>query len=123
MAPFQAAIEAGAPMIMVGHMTFPNIDQEHPASMSSTLVTKVLREELGYQGIIITDALDMGAITSQYTSGEASMAALQAGCDMLLCVPNLEAVAEAVENGELSRERIDESAIRIVAAKLQYGVR
>ncbi len=124
--PFQAAIDAGAPMIMVGHMTFPNIDREHPASLSSVLITDVLRNQMGYDGIIITDAMNMGAITQNYTSGEAAVAAIQAGCDMILCTPNLEnavdAVLQAVEDGEISRVSIDESVVRIIAAKLQYGV-
>ena len=124
--PFQAAMEAGAPMIMVGHMTMTAIDGDNPASMSSAVVTGLLREQLGYQGIIITDALNMGAITNLYTSGEAAVQAISAGCDMLLCISNVEgaveAVTEAVEAGTISEERIDQSVLRILIAKLQYGI-
>lgn len=124
--PFQAAIDAGAPMIMVGHMTMTAIDSENPASLSSAVVTGLLREQLGYQGIIITDGMDMGAITDLYTSGEATVKALQAGCDMVLCISNVEgavdAVTQAVEEGTLSEERITQSVERILSAKLQYGI-
>ena len=71
--PFQAAIEAGAPMIMVGHMTMTAIDPDNPASLSETIVTGLLREELGYDGIIITDALNMGAIANNYTNADAAV--------------------------------------------------
>ena len=102
------------------------IDSENPASLSSAVVTGLLREQLGYQGIIITDGMDMGAITDLYTSGEATVKALQAGCDMVLCISNVEgavdAVTQAVEEGTLSEERITQSVERILSAKLQYGI-
>lgn len=124
--PFQAAMDAGAPMIMVGHMTMTAIDDENPASLSHAVITDLLREEMGYNGIILTDALNMSAITDQYTSGEAAVKAVQAGCDMLLCISNVEgaidAMAKAVESGEISQDRIDESVIRILTAKIQYGI-
>ena len=124
--PFQAAIDAGAPMIMVGHMTMTAIDSENPASMSEKIVTELLRNQLGYNGIIITDAMNMGAITDSYTSGEAAVKAISAGCDMVLCISNLgaavDAVVEAVEDGTLSEAAIDESVIRIISAKMQYGL-
>lgn len=124
--PFQAAIDAGAPMIMVGHMTMTEIDSENPASLSSAVVTGILREQLGYKGIIITDAMNMGAIANSYGSGEAAVKAISAGCDMVLCVSNLasaiEAVEEAVENGTLSEARINESVQRILLAKQNYGL-
>ena len=113
-------------MIMVGHMTMTEIDRDNPASLSSAIVSGILRAQMDYNGIIITDALNMGAITDQYTSGEAAVQAVRAGCDMLLCVNNLssalDALTEAVENGEISESRINESVIRILAAKLQYGL-
>ena len=124
--PFQEAITAGAPMIMVGHMTMTEIDKDNPASLSSAIVNGMLRAQMGYEGIIITDALNMEAITDLYTSGEAAVKAVQAGCDMLLCVNNLsgavEALTEAVENGEISEARIDESVVRILTAKYRYGI-
>ena len=124
--PFREAIIAGAPMIMVGHMTMTEIDRDNPASLSSAVVNGMLRAQMGYEGIIITDALNMDAITDLYTSGEVAVKAVQAGCDMLLCVNNLgnalDALTEAVENGEISESRINESVIRILAAKYRYGI-
>lgn len=124
--PFQAAIDAGAPMIMVGHMTMTEIDDQNPACMSETIVTGLLRNEMGYDGIIITDALDMSAITDQYTNGEAAVAAISAGCDMLLGISNISSavssVTDAVENGTIAESQIDKSVERILAAKLRYGI-
>lgn len=124
--PFRAAIEAGAPMIMVGHMTMTAIDPDNPASLSETIVTGLLRDELGYDGIIITDALNMGAIANNYTTADAAVKAVSAGCDMLLCVSNISsavnALTDAVSDGTISEERIDESVRRILQAKLRYGI-
>lgn len=124
--PFQAAIEAGTPMIMMGHMTMSALDAEAPASMSQEIVTGLLREELGYDGIIITDSVGMGAIADRYTSAEAVVQALSAGCDMVLCPTNLSSVLEAVQNavtsGTLSEDRLDQSVRRVLDAKVRYGV-
>ncbi len=124
--PFEAAIAAGAPMIMVGHMTMTAIDADNPASLSETIVTGLLRDELGYDGIIITDALNMGAIANNYTNADAAVKAISAGCDMLLCVSNVSSVVnaltDAVSDGTISEERIDESVTRILLAKLRYGI-
>lgn len=124
--PFQAAIDSGAPMIMVGHMTMVNIDEDNPASLSGTIVTGILRDKLHYDGIIITDALNMGAIANEYTNAEAAVKAVSAGCDMLLCVSNIssvvKAITEAVENGTITESSIDQSVTRILAAKIRYGI-
>lgn len=124
--PFRAAMDSGAPMIMVGHMTMESLDPEAPASMSKKIVTELLRQELGFDGIIITDALDMDAIADLYTAPEAVVRALAAGCDMALCPENLSeiipAVAGALEDGTLSQEQLDRSVTRVVAAKVRYGV-
>lgn len=124
--PFQAAIAAGAPMIMVGHMTMTEIDPDHPASLSSTIVTGILREKLGYDGIIITDAMNMSAITDTYSYAEATVAAIAAGCDMVLCVSNItdvvSAVERAVEDGTIQESSIDSSVLRILTAKYRYGI-
>ena len=113
-------------MIMVGHMTMTEIDSENPASLSNAVITGILREQMGYDGIIITDSLSMSAITDLYTSGEAAVKAIEAGCDMLLCISNvsgaIDAVTEAVDTGTISEARIDESVMRILTAKLQYGI-
>lgn len=124
--PFQAAIDAGAPMIMVGHMTMTQIDPDAPACLSNTIVTGILRQQLGYDGIIITDALNMSAITDYYTYSEAAIAAISAGCDMLLCISNIDTVVEnlvaAVNSGELSETAINDSVRRILTAKARYGI-
>ena len=124
--PFQAAIDAGAPMIMVGHMTMTEIDPDNPASMSSEVITGILRNRMGYDGIVITDALNMSAITNYYTTSEFAVKCVSAGCDMLLCVSNvstaIKALTAAVEDGTLTEKRIDESVTRILLAKLRYGI-
>lgn len=124
--PFQAAIDAGTPMIMVGHMTMTNIDPDHPACLSGTIVTGILREKLGYDGIIITDAINMAAISDSYTNAEATIAAIAAGCDMVLCVSNLSTVVsevkQAVADGTLQESSIDSSVLRILTAKYRYGI-
>lgn len=124
--PFEAAISAGAPMIMVGHMTMTQIDPDHPACLSSTIVTGLLREQLGYDGIIITDALNMSAITDNYSYSEAAIAAISAGCDMLLCVSNIDtvvnSVAAAVADGTIQESQINDSVLRILTAKARYGI-
>lgn len=124
--PFRAAITAGAPMIMVGHMTMTELDDENPACMSGDIVTGLLREKLGYEGIIITDALNMGAIYENYTNAEAAVACISAGCDMLLCVSNINsvvsAVTTAVEEGVIKESAIDASVTRILTAKYRYGI-
>lgn len=124
--PFEAAIEAGVPMIMVGHMTLTEIDGEYPATLSQKIVTGILREELGYEGIIITDAMNMGAIADNYTTAESTVMAVEAGCDMLLCVGDIEtavtALMEAVETGRIQESRIDDAVLRILKAKFEYGI-
>ena len=123
--PFRAAIEAGVPMIMVGHVSLPNIvGDSTPAPLSSAVVQGMLRDSLGYTGIIVTDSLSMGAITDYYTPAEAAVAALKAGCDIPLMPARLDeayqGVLSAVQVGELTEERLDESLTRILTAKQEY---
>ena len=123
--PFRAAIEAGVPMIMVGHVSLPNIvGDSTPAPLSSAVVQGMLRDSLGYTGIIVTDSLSMGAITDYYTPAEAAVAALKAGCDIPLMPERFDeayqGVLNAVQVGELTEERLDESLIRILTAKQEY---
>lgn len=125
LAPFRAAIEAGVPMIMVGHVSLPNIvGDSTPAPLSSAVVQGMLRDSLGYTGIIVTDSLSMGAITDYYTPAEAAVAALKAGCDIPLMPERLDeayqGVLSAVQVGELTEERLDESLTRILTAKQEY---
>ena len=123
--PFRAAIEAGVPMIMVGHVSLPNIvGDSTPAPLSSAVVQGMLRDSLGYTGIIVTDSLSMGAITDSSTPAEAAVAALKAGCDIPLMPERLDeayqGVLSAVQVGELTEERLDESLTRILTAKQEY---
>lgn len=113
--------------VMVGHIAAPEITGDlTPASLSPALVTGVLREQLGFEGLVVTDSLAMGAITLEYTPGQAALEALNAGCDLLLMPAGLEeafeAVVTAVENGTLSQERLDQSVERILEYKLEYGL-
>lgn len=119
--PFSAGIEAGADFVMVSHATVPAIDEDVPGSLSSKVITDTLRGELGFEGVVITDALDMTAITDYYTSEEAAVMAIEAGADMLLMPEDFEAaydaVLAAVQDGTISEERIDESLDRIYRVK------
>jgi len=113
MIPFRAGIEAGAQLIMAAHIAAPAVTgNQQPATLSPAILTEKLRGELGFEGLVITDALEMGAITKQYGSGEAAVLALLAGADLLLCPLNLceafDAVVEAVQAGRISESRLDE---------------
>lgn len=119
---FQAGIDAGANMIMISHMAAPALTgSNEPCTLSETVVTDILRNEMGYDGVIITDALNMGAISDYYTAADAAILALRAGCDMLLMPENFKeaynGVLEAVQNGIISEERIDDSLRRIYRIK------
>lgn len=119
---FQAGIDAGAEMIMVGHLSAPALTGDNtPCSMSSAVVTDILRNEMGFRGVIISDALNMSAITEYYGSDEAAIMALRAGCDMILMPEDFEkaynGVLQAVEDGTISEERINDSLRRIYRIK------
>ena len=121
--PFIEGIENGVSFIMAAHISLPNVTgDDTPASLSGTILG-ILRNDLDYEGIIITDALNMEAITETYTSAEAAVAALEAGADMLLMPEDFESafygVLEAVESGTITEERIDESLERIIRVKLE----
>ncbi|MBO5293540.1 MAG: glycoside hydrolase family 3 protein [Lachnospiraceae bacterium] len=119
---FQPALESGVDMVMVSHLSVPDITGDStPASLSGVMISDILRGQLGYDGIVITDALNMGAITDNYSSAEAAVAAVEAGGDMILMPENFEeayqGVLEAVANGTLTEERINQSIKRIFAVK------
>ena len=119
---FQAGIDAGADFVMVSHLSVPNITGDNtPASLSAKMITDILRGELGFNGVVITDAMDMKAVTEYYTADEAAVKALQAGADMILMPEDFETayqgVLDAVNNGTLSEERINESLQRIYRVK------
>lgn len=120
--PFQAGIEAGVDFVMVSHATAPALDDNNvPSSLSRKVITDTLRGELGFQGVIITDALNMTAITDYYTPEEAAVMAIEAGADMLLMPEDFEkayeAVLAAVQEGKITEERIDQSLERIYRVK------
>ncbi|MDR3277841.1 MAG: glycoside hydrolase family 3 protein [Oscillospiraceae bacterium] len=123
--PFAAGIGAGADMVMLGHLIVSEID-ELPATLSEKIVTGVLRGELGYDGVVITDALNMRAMAENYSAEQIAVSAVKAGADILLMPPGVaktvDALTRAVERGEIPESRIDESAARILALKLSRGI-
>ena len=119
---FQAGIKADVSLVMVGHISLPDVlDSQTPASLSSEIVQNLLRDELDFKGVIITDALNMGAISQNYTSADAAISAVKAGVDMLLMPLDFraayEALINAVQEGEISEQRINESVRRIIRIK------
>ena len=122
--PFASGIAAGADMVMVGHFTVPAVDSA-PASMSRTIVTGLLREELGFGGVIVTDGLEMGAL-SAWTDAEKCVRCLSAGCDVLLGVTDipgaLTGLSAALADGTLSAAQVDESVLRVLTLKLRQGI-
>lgn len=124
---YQAGIEAGVDFVMVSHLTAVNVTgDDMPASLSSSMVNDILRGELGYQGIVITDAMNMKAITDRYTADEAAVLALQAGVDMILMPDDFalayQGVLDAVNSGVISEDRINESLARICRVKYRDKV-
>src|SRR6267142_2780070 len=126
--PFRAAISAGASSIMTGHLNVPSLepDPNTPATLSQNILTGLLRTEMGYQGLIVTDAMDMGGITVRYAPGEAAVRAIAAGVDALLMSPvpdaAFEALQAAVKSGRISKARLDASVRRILEAKARLGL-
>jgi beta-N-acetylhexosaminidase len=125
--PFRADIAAGVDTIMTAHVVFPAVDPSGaPATMSHKILTGVLRDELGFDGLIVTDALDMAGATATYPPDVAPVQALLAGADQLLVPPQMDtayaAVLGAVRDGTISRHRLDESVYRILMHKYQRGI-
>ncbi|MFF2776980.1 glycoside hydrolase family 3 protein [Streptomyces sp. NPDC058052] len=125
--PFRAAIAAGIDAIMTAHLVVPALDpSEDPATLSRPILTGVLREQLGYDGVVVTDALDMQGVRTKYGDDRVPVLALKAGVDQLLNPPKLDvawnAVLGAVRSGELTEERLDESVLRILRLKARRGL-
>ncbi len=126
--PFEAALDEGVDAVMTAHVSVPGIlgPDAPPATLSPELMTEMLRAELGFSGLLFTDALRMGAITEGYGAGEAAVLALEAGADVIVIpesVPDaITAVIAAVDTGRLSRGRIDASVRRILTAKARVGL-
>lgn len=121
--PFQRAIDGGAQFLMVGHIAAPNVTgDDTPASLSKVMITDVLRTQMGYQGVVITDAMNMTAITANHAADEAAVLAVNAGADMILMPEDFgkayNGVIDAVNNGTIEEYRINEAVVRIVKAKL-----
>jgi beta-glucosidase len=123
--PFQSAIASGVDAVMSAHLAIPAWDEERPATLSSQVLTKRLRGDLGFEGLVVTDALIMGAIANRYGADEAPVLAVEAGADIILMPMHPEgairAVCDAVAKGRLSRERIQASVTRIWQAKARVS--
>ncbi len=117
--PFRAAVEQGVPSVMVGHIDVRAVDPGVPSSLSRKVVTGLLRDKLGFRGLVVTDALNMGAVAGRYSSAEAAVRAIRAGNDVLLMPVDATAardgIVRAVRNGALSRARLEQAAARQVA--------
>ncbi|OON72531.1 glycoside hydrolase family 3 protein [Streptomyces tsukubensis] len=125
--PFQAAIGAGIDVIMTAHIMVPALDPSgDPATLSRPILTGVLREELGYEGVVVTDSLRMEGVRTKYGDDRVPVLALKAGVDQLLDPPDIavawQAVCEAVRSGELLEERIDTSVLRVLELKHRRGL-
>lgn len=121
--PFENAIQNNAAFIMAAHISAPRVTgDDTPASLSKTMITDILRGQMGYDGIVVTDAMNMGAVTEQYTSAQAAVKALQAGADLVLMPEDFQeayqGVLDAVKDGTLTEQRINESVTRIVKVKV-----
>lgn len=122
--PFVSGVAAGADMVMIGHITVPDVD-DRPASMSKKLTTDLLREELGFDGVVITDGLQMKAAGAE-PDGEKAVRCLEAGADLLLEIADVEGTVQALEkavaDGRLTEARIDESVLRVLHLKMEHGL-
>ncbi|WP_281975233.1 beta-N-acetylhexosaminidase [Halobacillus litoralis] len=125
--PFENAIEKGAEVVMVAHILLPELDRTLPASMSEKIISGLLREQLGYEGIVITDDMTMKAVTNNFSLDEASVDSVKAGSDIILVAHDynkveavINALTASVERGEISEERINQSVERILKLKNQY---
>ncbi|WP_245596711.1 beta-N-acetylhexosaminidase [Shimazuella kribbensis] len=125
--PFEDAIREGADSVMIAHILFPKIDSKYPASLSPAIITDQLRNTIGFQGVVMTDDLTMGAISKNYGMGRAAVQAVQAGSDILLVAHGydnvnniLSALKKNITNGKLTKKRIDESVLRILMLKEKY---
>jgi beta-N-acetylhexosaminidase len=125
--PFKKAIDNGADMVMVAHILLPKLDSQYPASLSKNVITDLLRKELGFNGVIITDDMTMGAITLNYDINKAAVTSLKAGSDIVLVCHDfnkektvLDSIRNAVNNKELTQEEIDDKVYRILKLKEKY---
>jgi len=124
--PFRESVKEGVGMVMVAHLLVPALEPDKPTTFSKKTVTALLREGMGFGGLIVSDALDMGALAKDYSPGEIAVRAVEAGMDILLHPSDvhqtIEAVVLAVEEGRLTRQHITESVERIMEAKTRLGL-
>ena len=126
--PFRRAMEAGMGAVMTAHIALPGLTEasDLPATLSRNILTDLLRGDLGFEGLVFTDAMNMSAVDGRFGSGEAAVRAVEAGADVILMPPNAETVAramvQAVEGGRLPESRIDESVLRILRIKEEMGL-
>ncbi|RPJ94783.1 beta-N-acetylhexosaminidase [Rummeliibacillus sp. TYF005] len=127
--PFERAIDDGADVVMVAHILLPKLDKTNPASMSKAIMTDLLRNKLSFNGVIITDDMTMGAITEHFDIGKAAVESVKAGSDIILVGHNYDNVVKiiaslkrAVQNGEISEQRLNESTERIIQLKRKYNI-
>ena len=127
--PFERAIDDGADVVMVAHILLPELDKTNPASMSKAVMTDLLRKQLRFTGVIITDDMTMGAITEHFDIGKAAVESVKAGSDIILVghdynnvVKIASSLKTAIQNGEISEQRLNESLERIIELKRKYGI-
>ncbi|ARI75869.1 beta-N-acetylhexosaminidase [Halobacillus mangrovi] len=128
--PFKEAIDQGADAVMTAHILFPELDEEQPATFSSTIIQNLLREKADFDGLVITDDMGMGAISKNFGTNEAAINAIQAGSDMVLLTDTRnknfnrvkEALLKAVKEGAISEKQIDDSVTRILRTKEKYNL-
>jgi beta-N-acetylhexosaminidase len=127
--PFQRAVDENADAVMVGHLLMKAIDPENPAALSEAVITDLLRIQMGFAGVVMTDDMTMGAITKNYDIGDAVVSSVIAGSDIILVchgydnqIQAIDAVRSAVETGDIDEARIDESVARILRLKAKYGL-
>ncbi|AFS78543.1 glycoside hydrolase family 3 protein [Gottschalkia acidurici 9a] len=127
--PFKRAIENNIDMLMVGHILLTKVDSENPATMSKTIISDILRGDLGFKGVVITDDMVMGAIVENYSIEDASIKSIQSGSDIVLIGHGYETVVKVVDNlrkavhdGNISEERVNESVYRILKVKDKYNL-
>ncbi|MBP1948583.1 beta-N-acetylhexosaminidase [Virgibacillus litoralis] len=125
--PFKKAINNGADVVMVAHILLPQIDSEYPSSMSQQIISGLLRQQLNFSGVIVTDDMTMRAITNNYDIGNAAVQSVKSGSDMIMVAHDfnkvmtvINALKEAVEQGEITEERINKSVTRIMELKEKY---
>jgi beta-N-acetylhexosaminidase len=127
--PFEHAIDNGADVVMVAHILLPKLNANYPSSMSKVIITDILRKQLDFSGVVITDDMTMKAVTDHFKMGEAAVDSINAGSDIILVahdynkiVETITSVKSAVQQGDISEQRINDSVRRIIMLKRKYGI-